>query len=244
MIRLISQPRKIISGIINDTLDLLYPPVCGLCGQAANTSSQLVCRACLEKIESLEMPFCIECRQFIPKSLSCDNCRSASFPVFSLGYFVDDLRKLIHDLKFKGLKPLAGPLGRKLAAMINAHDKPPMIDCVVAVPLHSSRLNKRGFNQAEEIASALALQLKANLLMDVLYATRRTKQQARLPAALRRLNVKGAFAVDDQPGLLKGKTVLLVDDVSTTGATLLENAQVLKAAGAKRIIAAVAATAL
>lgn len=164
--------------------------------------------------------------------------------VFSLGYYETRLQTIIHDLKFQGLKPLAVGLGRRLAELIAPKLDRIRVDMVIPVPLHDSRLYRRGFNQAEEIARETARRLDLPLQTALLITARNTRQQAKLPAAQREANVRGAFAVDDDAGILRGKRILLIDDVTTTGATLRENARVLSGAGAKKIVAGVAATAL
>lgn len=165
-------------------------------------------------------------------------------PVFSLGYYESHLQTILHDLKYQGLKPLAETIGQKLGDCILACIGNIKIDIIIPVPLHDSRLYSRGFNQSEEIARAIGNRLSLPVESDILYAARKTRQQAKLPAHEREANVRGAFEVADRSGFIAGKTILLVDDVTTTGATLRENSRVLKAAGAGKIAAAVAATAL
>lgn len=240
----VSKCSRLIKTETGDLLDLIYPPVCGLCGLPADSDDRLVCQRCWNAVCGLEAPYCLECRQFLHNSLRCSSCSVSTLAIFSLGYFDGHLQTILHDLKFTGLRPLAGPLGRKLAQLISDRTNMPVIDFIIPVPLHPSRKYIRGFNQAEEIAREIGLRLGVRLLADFLYTTRKTRQQARLPAARRPANVSGAFAVDDETEILKGKTVLLVDDVTTTGATLRENARVLEEASVKRVIAAVAATAV
>jgi len=165
-------------------------------------------------------------------------------PIFSLGYYESHLQTILHDLKYQGLKPLADTIGRKLGEKIAIRKDDFGIDLILPVPLHDSRLYNRGFNQSEEIARAIGNCLDLPVESEILYAARKTKQQAKLPAHKREANVRGAFGVDDRDGLITGKTILLVDDVTTTGATLRENLRVLQEAGAGKIMAAVAATAL
>jgi len=164
--------------------------------------------------------------------------------VFSLGYYEDKLESIIYDLKFAGLKPLAKPIGDKLANMIDRCGYRDQIDSIVPIPLHSSRLQSRGFNQADEIASTVGQYLHLPVLRDALRVRRRKRQQARLNAAEREKNMHEAFTPGAAFDLLPGKTVLIVDDVTTTGATILEARRVLKSIGAKKFMAAVAATAL
>lgn len=229
---------------IADALDIVYPPVCGICGNEADSDDRLVCGRCWERIRGPEAPYCSQCRQSLIDTLRCPTCRPAPMVVFTLGYFDGPLRTILHDLKFAGLRPLAKILGQRLAASAAAGLGRIDIDIVVPVPLHDSRRLRRGFNQSEDIACAMAEPLGLPVARELLYSTRKTRQQARLPAHLRELNVRDAYAVDDPTGELNGKTVLLVDDVTTTGATLRENERVLLAASARRVVAAVAATAL
>jgi ComF family protein len=225
-------------------LDVLYPPVCGLCGEPADSGDRLICGSCWDLIKGFDAPYCSGCRTLLFDRLSCRDCRSSPMIVFSLGYFDARIRTIIHDLKFGGLKPLAAGLGRGLADLIVPFVDRLKADFVIPVPLHESRRLSRGFNQAEEIAREISRRLDIPLETDILFNARKTKQQAKLPAARRAANVRGAFAVDDPNGILKGKRAILVDDVTTTGATLRENARVLKRAGAGKIIGAVAATAV
>ncbi|MCK5125458.1 MAG: ComF family protein [candidate division Zixibacteria bacterium] len=176
--------------------------------------------------------------------LTCQTCKPAPLTIVSLGYFDENLRTIIHDLKFYGLKPVAATLGYKLADVILESVPLDYFDAIVPVPLHYSRLEKRGFNQAEEIALSIGACLNIPVYSNLLIMTRKTKQQARLSASERILNVCDAFTVKDETGILQGKKILLVDDVTTTGATLLENCKALKAAGAGKVISAVAATAV
>lgn len=112
-------------------------------------------------------------------------------------------------------------------------------DAVVPVPLHASRERSRGFNQAREIARHIGWPQ-----MDILRRTRRTAVQADLPAARRHANVRGAFVISSSAASVDGLTLVLVDDVSTTGATLNACATALLAAGAKEVRALTAARAV
>ena len=138
---------------------------------------------------------------------------------------------LVRNLKYRGVSRLAEPMGRQ---MLRAFDglQPAQIDCVVPVPMHIRRTRKRGVNQAlllaREMAGGLGLPLA-----EALVRTRNTRQQARLDAAERLHNLDGAFAVACD---VKGKRVLLVDDVCTTGATANACAEALRAGGASAVL--------
>jgi ComF family protein len=160
------------------------------------------------------------------------------------GAYDAELRELIHLLKYEQVEPAAGVLGRMLAEAI--HKLGPIADSilVVPVPLYRSKRRERGFNQAELIARA-ALKNEAfrcELRADVLERTRPTVSQIGLTRAQRIENVRGAFRV---PHLnrVAGRTVLLVDDVFTTGTTASECARILRRAGAEKVwVATVART--
>jgi ComF family protein len=129
-------------------------------------------------------------------------------------------------------------LARPLAALMRARGAEVIrgTEAVIPVPLHPSRRRARGFNQAADLAKHLGLPV-----VEALRRTRRTADQVELPAARRHLNVRGAFAPTRAIAALSGRMVLLVDDVSTTGATLEACAEVLKAAGIARVHALTAA---
>ena len=109
-------------------------------------------------------------------------------------------------------------------------------DVIVPVPLHRSRLRQRGFNQSVLLGRVLSRQLFIPMLPDALVRTRQTEPQIELSVAERRVNVKGAFAVN-KPDRIMGKRILLLDDVMTTGSTIDECAHELKKAGARGVIA-------
>jgi ComF family protein len=241
IVSLIDSGRTILRHQINDLLDFIYPPVCGLCGRPADSDDRLVCRSCWGLLTTIEEPFCLNCREFIQTGTLCRNCGDDALTVFSLGVYDDTLRSIIHDLKFGCLKPLGIAIGTQLSDIIGDKCQYLKFDMIVPVPLHESRLYLRGFNQAEVIGREIARGIGIPCRPEVLAMTRRTRQQARLTAPQREINVRGAYAVIASE-TVRGKSILIVDDITTTGATLREVARMLKKAGAGRVTAAVAAT--
>ncbi len=223
-------------------LDLIYPPACGICGHQADSPDRLICRSCWSLGEGPPEPFCLTCRRYLVGTLTC-TCPPPTIVVFSIGPYDGPLKKILHDLKFAGLKPLAATIGRKLAERLQAGRRELGLDLIIPVPLHDSRLWKRGFNQAGEIACAIGRPLNLPVESEILYLTRKTHQQAKLAAEEREANIRGAYGVNDPQGRLAGRGILLVDDITTTGATLREVVRVLTVAGAVRVLAAVAAAA-
>ena len=168
------------------------------------------------------------------------------------GSYDGALRDLIHLLKFDQVRPIAPILGRMLADVIAALEPalPPGTIAVVPVPLHRKKKAERGFNQAEVIARAALHHLarrdkfeaRFELCADALVRSRDTGSQIGLSRRQRRENLRDAFAVREPAPILK-RSILLVDDVLTTGATASECARVLRRAGAGRVwVATVART--
>lgn len=143
----------------------------------------------------------------------------------------------IHALKYERKAGLGAALGAALAERIPREAR---YDAVIGAPLHRTRERVRGFNQAEEIAAGVRRALNVRAGAGLLRRTRATPTQTKLDAARRAENVRGAF---EASGKARGKTIAVVDDVATTGATLRECALALKAAGAKRVVAAAYAVA-
>jgi ComF family protein len=179
---------------------------------------------------------CHGCRDFEPEF-----ARAMSF-----GEYEGGLRGLVHLLKYESILPVASVLGGMMADTIvellpSCGESAPL---VVPVPLHKSKRSDRGFNQAELIARAALKRLpkRLELATDVLVRQRATLSQVGLTREQRIENLRDAFRVRDRH-LLRGTTVILVDDVMTTGTTLSECARVLKQAGAERVFAATVARA-
>jgi ComF family protein len=151
----------------------------------------------------------------------------------AIGPYDGTLRAVVHALKYDGRRSLARPLARLMAK--SGADLLAGADFVSPVPLHRARARSRGFNQAEEMARHLGVPV-----VHALRRIRRTPSQTDLPAARRHANVRGAFAMARR-ARVGGAVVVLIDDVSTTGATLEACARVLLEAGASEVRALTAA---
>ena len=180
----------------------------------------------------------------------CPVCRRIDRPyerAAAYGSYDGGLRELVHLLKYHGVRPAATVLGRMLAEAIASFE--PELDhgsiLVIPVPLYKGKLRQRGFNQAELIARAaltVAACERLQLAPDALQRTRDTHSQIGLTSHQRRENLRGAFAVS-RAQEVTGRSVLLVDDVYTTGTTVSECARVLRRAGASGVwVATVART--
>ena len=216
----------------------LLPQDCFLC--AASSGDSLLCPPCTASLPRLTTERCPICALPTPGSSVCGACLKkaphfdATLAVFRYEFPMDSL---IQALKYAHRLAAAGFLGEAMA-----HDSLPCRpDLIMPVPLSTERIAQRGFNQALEIARPLARTLCVPLETRRIHRRRDTSPQASLPWKERAKNIQHAFECEID---LTGKTVLLVDDVMTTGATLNELARTLKAHGATRVENCVLARAL
>jgi ComF family protein len=164
--------------------------------------------------------------------------------------YQDELREMVHLLKYQEMRPIAKPLGKMLARSIETLEIEADAELlVVAVPLFRAKEQERGYNQAELIANAALVELKKSRPLcklraahNILRRVRDTESQFSLTPSGRRRNLRGAFAVN-RGDLLVNRGILLVDDIYTTGATARECARVLRKAGARKVWVATVARA-
>jgi len=234
-----------VRSLANALLAVLLAPRCAACATLLDRPTfGPVCAACWRSILPLTPPLCDLCGDPLPSwrlvSLPlarCARCRRLSRPIQrsrAVGAYDGALRSIVHALKYDGGRSLAKPLGALMRA--RGGDVLWDADLAVPVPLHASRRRERGFNQAEDLARHVGLPV-----VIALRRIRRTPAQADLPAAKRHGNVKGAFAAGKGCRWVAGRIVVLIDDVSTTGATLDACALVLKESGAREVRALTAA---
>ena len=230
---------------VDAVLSVVLAPSCAACDELLDHPTRgAVCERCWQSILPLTPPLCDRCGDPLPtwRSISiplalCPRCRRTRRLVDrarAIGPYDGALRAIVHALKYEGRRSLAKPLGALMrhrgAGLLEGAGS------VVPVPLHPSRRRERGFNQAVDLAGHLGVPVVA-----ALRRIRATSTQTGLPAARRHRNVRGAFALTRAGGTLAGATVVLVDDVSTTGATLDACARVLKQAGVLEVRALTAA---
>jgi ComF family protein len=184
--------------------------------------------------------------------IRCPVCRRIAHPftrAVAYGSYEGGLRELIHLLKYSGVRPAAGVLGRMIASCLTQLESEFEDEeiLIVPVPVYKGKRRQRGFNQAETIArEAMRFypeQARFALANGVLLRVRDTQSQIGLTSHQRRENMRGAFAVSDGPAIA-GRSIVVVDDVYTTGTTLSECARVLQKAGATRVWAATVARTL
>ncbi|MBI1299488.1 ComF family protein [bacterium] len=225
--------------------NLIFPPTCAGCGRAGAA----LCDACAQAVEPAPSTICSHCgrMQFIAVPL-CSLCAREDDPPLTwtraAALHTHPLREAIHQFKYRNQPELAEPLSRYLVAIFQ---QPPWteithtIDGCVPVPLHPKRLAERGYNQAALLAASFAERVRLPVTEAWLSRNRETTSQATLTADQRRQNIAGAFSTSTA---VKGKRILVIDDVTTTGATLTACAYALRGAGAAAVYGMALATPL
>lgn len=220
--------------------DAVYPPACLGCGVPCQTHGAL-CGACWRTLQPIDKPCCDVLGTPFPYDAGeaiVSPEAIADPPPFAkarAAVIYDDVaRRLVHGLKYKDRLDLAETMARWMARA--GEDVVDGIDMVVPVPLHRRRLLVRQSNQSAELARALARHRQLPYLPSVLSRRRATRQQVGLGARARADNVRGAFQVPSgQQKLIRNRSILLVDDVYTTGATVKSATRTLLRAGAARV---------
>jgi ComF family protein len=211
-------------------LDLLFPPRCAGCGR----SGTVWCPSCDDCLIKLRARICPLCGGRLPRSGICSNCTRNPLPlrVRSYALYEGPLVRALLKLKYRPNRRLAEEMAVWLKRLIEREGW--SASMVVAVPLSVSRLRQRGYNQVALIASALARMLELPHDAKALRRIRDTPSQVGLNPTERWNNVSGAFRSYLSNG--SSQTVLLVDDLFTTGATMAACASALKASGVKNLI--------
>ena len=224
-------------------LDLLFPPRCLACRTPLDRAAEALCAPCEAGIAVSQTLRCGKCLARIPGTAKI--CHD-DFP-YLLGtacfYHDERVRALVHGLKFRHAHAAAATLAKLLRRYLQNISIPLESFAVIPLPLSPRRERQRGYNQSRLIAKILAPQLALPIADGILTRTVHTKKQSEIPNwEVRRANVANAFTVA-KPELARRRDFILLDDVTTSGATFFEAATALKRAGARHIIALAAARA-
>lgn len=235
---------SILHKIFHWSLDLIFPKYCLGCGK----ENFYVCGDCLHQIPVLSNITCFLCGHRSPTGYVCKKCKDKFQPTLN-GLLVSSdwnslfLRQIIYEYKYHFVKELADPLVRVIIKFFQSNQFENLLSnnsILIPVPLHKRRLVWRGFNQAELLAQKINQHFYTPLNNEVLERSRYSLPQVEIENQNdRRKNIKGAFRISNKFNNnftdLKNKTVVLVDDVCTTSATLEECARVLKPLKPKEI---------
>lgn len=228
--------KESVRSYFGSILDFVYPPLCVSCEDLLENGRDHVCPECWSSIQRVHasLPLFIETRRKLVSSGFVDGL-AALFVFEKEGAF----QKIVHSLKYSGVQALGLELGRRLGQLIIEEGIPS--DMVIPVPLHKRKKRERGYNQSELIARGLSEAAGVALRADLVFRQRFTDSQTTLSLQERKKNMEEAFQCTRAE--VRGKSIIVVDDIITTGATIESCAQVLKNAGAVAIIAASAALA-
>lgn len=224
--------------LVEPVLTVVFPSGCAFCGRLlAQPTRGPLCGRCWKTLPRHRVVACRCGLPRLPGRMVCGRCRRGYQPFaagVSLGPYEGSLRSVIHELKYRGRRRVAGRLAEALLEDGLTREMVCGSDVLVPVPLHPRRLRERGFNQASLLAGELGRRTRRRLGDGVLVRRRDTAPQAGLSAAARRRNVADAFVVRRR-ALIAGHVVTLVDDVFTTGATAYACARALHQAGAEEV---------
>jgi ComF family protein len=248
---------KILSAVINRMnqnrlemdifarfIDIIYPPRCHICRSfiSDDKGHTHFCSDCLESVAVIRPPLCTICGipfySFSDENHPCERClrKRPFFDQLRAPYlYQGGIMEAIHQMKY-GSKPyLAESLGALLASFANDRLEDYGRGLIIPVPLHPKRLRERGYNQSLLLARAMSPLLGMEIDLLSLRRVKYTKSQTGLNSEERKRNVLGAFALERKKEF-KRQSIILVDDVATTGHTMNECARVLKAAGCEKVL--------
>ncbi|MDO4287977.1 MAG: ComF family protein [Eubacterium sp.] len=236
---------------LRDTLRrVMFVPggACPVCGRVLFRTPEHLCARCQGDLPKMNQRACRCCGRPLAseQGLLCGHCASEVVQVFSGGFvwlhYRAGAQRMIAALKFGGRPVLGLWMGAQMAGEIAALDWCEAVEAVLPVPLHPHRFLERGYNQSAFLARGIGNALNLPVLEDALVRYADTPHQLGLSRSARMKNLTGAFAVKDEAAV-EGKTLLLTDDVITTGSTLRECAATLLAAGARAVYVCAAAAA-
>jgi ComF family protein len=219
--------------VLQQVLDMLFPVHCAGCQKIG----QVLCPSCIAQIKPLTSFICDFCGTPLSTYGVCKSCQYHQ-PQLSgqraVSLYQEPLRGCIHQLKYDGNVRLAVPLGLMLAQAFRYYGM--QADMLIPVPLHKDRHQQRGYNHASLLAEVCSAHIRIPMNENILVRHRATVAQVDLHPRERYQNVAGAFACSSSANnMLNGRRILIIDDVSTTGATLEACATPLFMAGAKEV---------
>jgi ComF family protein len=240
---------RLAASLLGSLVDFIFPPFCAACHRRlAGSERGAICEGCWQLVDHWPPGACQRCGAALEpeaKPRLCPNCRIDQWPCSdarAVGPFSGTVAEAIHLLKYSDHRNVARRLAGMMSESIGGDPGYRSADLVLAVPLHPARRRERGFNQAQLLADGLSRQLAIPTDEVAVARKRNTGTQTRLNRQERLENVKEIFKVN-KPALVQGRTIILIDDVLTTGATIGSCGRSLLAAGASEVLALTAAAA-
>ncbi len=223
----------ILDNIKNSFMQAVLPRKCPLCGKII-AANERICGNCSDTLVTVRTPICRVCGREMFQCI-CEYEEFHFDRCVSPFVYTRSARTGVKRLKYKNSTETADFFGRRMALIVSQEFKRFDIDVVTGVPMHASDLQERGYNHAALLGRSVAKTLGLRYSSNLLTKPKAIQKQHTLNRTDRKTNVSGAYKVS-RPETVQGMTVLLCDDVTTTGSTLSECARALKAAGAKRVL--------
>lgn len=230
--------KKFIKTIIKMVIELIFPSVCPLCEKLKKVDEQEgACCECKKKIKYISEPFCEKCGKEIDDEemqlcFDCSKNKHYFEKSRALYSYNDDIKKSIYSFKYKNQKEFAKFYANDMHKKFGKWIVNNKIDLIIPIPLHKKKLKKRGYNQAELIAKELSKLIDIPAINAVI-RNKYTKPQKNLTNTKRRENLKDAFLIKEN---VKGLTILLIDDIYTTGSTLDNVSKILYKNNANNVL--------
>ena len=227
---------SVVKMLCEGAVQMLYPRRCPVCDGIVRPWGEKICLGCLPKLKPVTSPWCMQCgKKLAGESEYCVNCGPGKHN-YERGralYEYGSAAVPIYRFKYSGRREYADFFGEQMAEYLGDFIRSVRPDGIVPIPLHSSRKARRGFNQAELLARVIGAHTGLPVYTDLLIRVKNTVPLKKLNPKERQNNLKKAFNISRN--VVKLKTILVVDDIYTTGATIDEAANVLKKAGVECI---------
>lgn len=228
--------RENIGRLGDGILQAVYPRRCPVCDGIVRQRGEKICLECMDRLKLLTPPWCMRCGKKVEEGEEfCRDCRERGH-LYERGralYEYDSAAESIYRFKYGGRREYADFYGEQIADYLGDFIREVHPDGFVPIPLHRSRRARRGYNQAGLLAEAVGRRMGVPVYERLLVRVRNTVPQKKLNCPERQNNLKKAFNMPEND--VKLKTILVFDDIYTTGATIDEAARALKAAGAERV---------
>lgn len=221
--------------MIKEILNVIYPNTCASCGKFTK-STFFICDECMSKLDVIDVPTCRKCG--LPKDdCDCNRFHYRFKGVVSPFFYEDIAKNTMRGFKFRGYRVAGEFFAKYMVQFIKKRFDNIDFDAVVEVPMKTISRLERGYNQSEVLAKLVAKQLKVKHYRKAFIKIKNVKTQHDLNMEQRFGNIRGAFKLKNK-NLFKDKTILLIDDIKTTGATLDECTRMLLLSGAKEVYCA------
>lgn len=217
-------------------LRLLFPLRCPVCDEILRRPGEGVCRECRGTFRPISKPWCLRCgKQLLQGGMYCRECAEGEH-VFVRGrslYQYDSCAEAIYRFKYGGRREYGDYFGQEIAVGLGDFIRGVSPDALVPIPLHKKRFRKRGYNQAKALAVAVSRYTGVPVENNLLVRVKNTRPLKQLNPKERQNNLKKAFKLTEND--VKLKTIVLIDDIYTSGSTVDEAARTLKAGGVKDV---------